>query len=255
MPVKANSAIFVLATITLPAARSRRTTVASAKAGGASARILEPARVGSPATSNKSLMLTMMPSRGPSEMPARARASAASAALRAACEYTVRQARAPSPLESAIRASASSNRSRAERIGTFLAGAGTWPGMIDGAANSVAVAAAPVSNLRRLTPLCARANSPSTPLRVKSCLTRRCICCSDLLAQQRDRFEIRRLRDRLQIGVDVDQFRIGKHLGRVGRHVAACRAHPSLQSGPRQRNRIGYPWSFASALALMTMAL
>jgi hypothetical protein len=44
----------------------------------------EPARVGSPATSNRSLMLTIAPSSGPSEMPALARASAASAAARAA---------------------------------------------------------------------------------------------------------------------------------------------------------------------------
>ena len=42
------------------------------------------ARVGSPATSNKSLMLTIAPSSGPSDTPALARASAASAAARAA---------------------------------------------------------------------------------------------------------------------------------------------------------------------------
>ena len=85
MPEKANSVMLVLAIITAPAARSRCTTVASAFAGAASsARIFEPARVGSPATSNKSLMLTMVPSNGPSEAPRAARASAASAAARAA---------------------------------------------------------------------------------------------------------------------------------------------------------------------------
>ena len=69
-PEKANSVMLVLATITAPAARSRRTTGASALAGGASAKMREPARVGSPATSNRSLMVTIAPSRGPSEMPA-----------------------------------------------------------------------------------------------------------------------------------------------------------------------------------------
>ena len=81
---KANSVMLVLATTTAPPARSRRTTGASAFAGGASsARIFEPARVGSPATSNRSLMLTMVPSSGPRETPCTARASAASAAARA----------------------------------------------------------------------------------------------------------------------------------------------------------------------------
>ena len=70
MPEKANSVMLVLATITAPAARSRCTTAASAAAGTASsARFFEPARVGSPATSNKSLMLTMMPSSGPWRVP------------------------------------------------------------------------------------------------------------------------------------------------------------------------------------------
>jgi hypothetical protein len=79
----ANSGMFVLATTTAPAARRRRTTGASAEAGLALARMIEPARVGSPTTSNKSLMLTILPSSGPSEIPLRARASAASAAARA----------------------------------------------------------------------------------------------------------------------------------------------------------------------------
>ena len=84
IPPRANSVMLVLATMTAPAARSRRTTGASAAAGlASSARILEPARVGSPATSNKSLMLTIAPSSGPSDTPSAARASAASAAARA----------------------------------------------------------------------------------------------------------------------------------------------------------------------------
>ena len=83
-PEKANSLMLVLATITAPAARRRRTTGASAVAGlPSSARMREPARVTSPATSNRSLMLTMAPSSGPSARPAAIRASAASAAARA----------------------------------------------------------------------------------------------------------------------------------------------------------------------------
>ena len=62
--------MLVLATITAPPARSRRTIAASASAGAASsASTLEPARVGSPATSNRSLMLTIAPSSGPSDTP------------------------------------------------------------------------------------------------------------------------------------------------------------------------------------------
>jgi len=45
------------------------------------AKILDPARVTSPATSKRSLMLTIVPSTGPSEIPDFARASAASAAV------------------------------------------------------------------------------------------------------------------------------------------------------------------------------
>ena len=64
---------------------STRTGGASATAGlPSSATTLEPARVTSPATSNRSLIETMAPSIGPSDTPALARASAASAAARAA---------------------------------------------------------------------------------------------------------------------------------------------------------------------------
>jgi hypothetical protein len=84
-PEKANSLMLVLATITAPAARRRRTAGASALATNfSSASTREPARVASPATSNRSLILTIVPSSGPSDRPSRARASAASAAARAA---------------------------------------------------------------------------------------------------------------------------------------------------------------------------
>ena len=74
--------MFVLATMIAPPARSLRTTGASAVAGfRSSAKILDPARVTSPATSKRSLMLTIVPSTGPSEIPDFARASAASAAV------------------------------------------------------------------------------------------------------------------------------------------------------------------------------
>src|SRR5262245_21498974 len=46
MPEKANSVMLVLAAITAPAARSRRSAGASVAAGGASASTLDPARVG-----------------------------------------------------------------------------------------------------------------------------------------------------------------------------------------------------------------
>src|SRR5258707_368896 len=69
------------AVIAAPPARKRRTTGASVAAGlASSASALEPARVTSPATSNRSLMVMIVPSSGPSEIPALVRASAASAA-------------------------------------------------------------------------------------------------------------------------------------------------------------------------------
>ena len=84
-PENANSVMLVLATITAPAAQRRLTTTASARAGlPSSSSSFDPARVTSPATSNKSLMVTIAPSSGPSATPVRARLSAASAAARAA---------------------------------------------------------------------------------------------------------------------------------------------------------------------------
>ena len=52
-----------------PAARSRATTVASAVAGAASRKAMEPARVISPSTSNKSLTETGKPAIGESVCP------------------------------------------------------------------------------------------------------------------------------------------------------------------------------------------
>src|SRR6185437_15057213 len=107
--------MLVFATMIAPAARNLPTTGASTAAGfPSSARTLEPARVTSPATSKRSLMVTMAPSSGPTEIPDFARASAASAAALDCSRYTVRQARPPSPFGSSIRASAASSRSRAE---------------------------------------------------------------------------------------------------------------------------------------------
>src|SRR5688572_1386124 len=48
-----------------------------------------------------------------------------------------------------------------------------------------------------------------------------------LLTEKRNRLVIRRRRDRLQIGVDVDHLLIGQHLLGVWRHVAArCADEP-----------------------------
>jgi hypothetical protein len=87
MPIaeKANSVMLFLATMTAPAALSLRRIGASSVAGGKPALIFEPARVGSPLTSNRSLIVTMRPSSAPSSRPKRLRPSAASAAPRASC--------------------------------------------------------------------------------------------------------------------------------------------------------------------------
>jgi hypothetical protein len=75
-----SSGTCVLPRITAPAARSRRTTSASAVAAGPCASL--PLPVKSPATSMSSLIATGTPSSGRSS-PARARASAWSASWRA----------------------------------------------------------------------------------------------------------------------------------------------------------------------------
>jgi hypothetical protein len=63
-PEKANSVMLVLPTMTAPAALRRATIGASAVAAGRSASAVEPARVTSPATSNKSLIDTGSPASG-----------------------------------------------------------------------------------------------------------------------------------------------------------------------------------------------
>ena len=69
-PEKANSLMFVLATITAPAAFRFATARASAWAGAASAATAEPARVGSPRTAKRSLMVIGTPARGGRSAPA-----------------------------------------------------------------------------------------------------------------------------------------------------------------------------------------
>ena len=82
-PEKANSVMLVRPIGISPAASRRAITGAWEVAGGASASTTDPAGVGSPATSNKSLMLTGMPASGPGARPTRRCASAASAMARA----------------------------------------------------------------------------------------------------------------------------------------------------------------------------
>ena len=75
--------MLVRPTITAPAARSAATAGASVFAGGASARIFEPARVTSPPTSNRSFTETGSPSTAERTTPALRRRSAWSASARA----------------------------------------------------------------------------------------------------------------------------------------------------------------------------
>lgn len=98
--------------ITAPAARRRATAGASTFATGASASTLEPARVTSPATSNKSFTETGRPSTAERMIPVLRSRSAWSASARADSAYTFMKARAPSPAGSAIRANACSTSSR-----------------------------------------------------------------------------------------------------------------------------------------------
>ena len=64
--------MLVRPTITAPARFRRATATASELAGGASASTREPARVGWPSISNRSLTDTGMPASGDSTVPARA---------------------------------------------------------------------------------------------------------------------------------------------------------------------------------------
>src|SRR6266702_1431448 len=89
MPENANSVMLLRPTTTAPAARSRVTAAASAVAGAASRRIVDPAVVTSPAISNRSLIETGSPAS-------------------AACAWTLVNTRPPSPPASAMRESAAS---------------------------------------------------------------------------------------------------------------------------------------------------
>src|SRR2546425_1189311 len=71
-------------TSTAPAARSRATAAASRVAGGWSALIFDPARVASPATSNRFLAANGTPASGPGSSPAARRRSIATPARRSA---------------------------------------------------------------------------------------------------------------------------------------------------------------------------
>ena len=88
--------MLVRPTITAPAARSRRTTGLSSRAGGASASTREPARVTWPASSNRSLIEIGMPASGGSGTPAARCASIASAVARAIDAWTQTKAAAAS---------------------------------------------------------------------------------------------------------------------------------------------------------------
>ena len=83
-PENANSVMLVRPTISAPAAFSRATATASRAAGGSVPRMIEPAVVVTPASSNRSLMLTGSPCRGrdrsANAAPSRARAAASTPA-------------------------------------------------------------------------------------------------------------------------------------------------------------------------------
>jgi hypothetical protein len=82
-PEKANSLMLVRPAIKPPAARSLATAGQSWAAGAAPCSTTEPAKVGSPATSNKSLTEMGKPASGPAgRRPCRAAARAASSAGR-----------------------------------------------------------------------------------------------------------------------------------------------------------------------------
>ena len=86
-----------------PAARSRAMTGASLLAGGLPARTVDPARVRSPSTSNRSLTEIGMPAKDDGARPVLRMPSSTSADSRAP-RFTVRNARHPSPAGSSIRA-------------------------------------------------------------------------------------------------------------------------------------------------------
>src|ERR1700722_15034106 len=102
-------------TSTAPAASSRSTNVASREAAGRSRLIFDPARVGSPLTSNRFFTANGTPASDPGLLPAAISASMARAFSRARSAVTsVKEFRAESCL--AIRASAASVALSAENF-------------------------------------------------------------------------------------------------------------------------------------------
>src|SRR4051812_40492331 len=102
-------------TSTAPAASMRSIRVASRVAGGRSRLIFEPARVGSPSTSNRFFTAKGTPASGPTLCPAAMAVSMARALARARSAVTsVKELRTPSCL--AIRASAASIASAADMV-------------------------------------------------------------------------------------------------------------------------------------------
>ena len=100
--------MLVRPTMIAPAWRSRRTTVASVFGRCGIGERLDPARVMSPATSNRSFTDTGMPASGEGTMPCARRASLARASASADSRCVRRNTRAPSPEGAAMRVSASS---------------------------------------------------------------------------------------------------------------------------------------------------
>ncbi len=114
-PENANSDMWVRPTKAAPAARRRATAGQSTRAGGAPRRIVEPAAVTSPATSNRSLSETARPASGPGSRPAATAWSAAAAAARAASRLVATNAGAAAGLAAAAIARSTSSVADAAR--------------------------------------------------------------------------------------------------------------------------------------------
>src|ERR1700761_4241731 len=102
-------------TSTAPAASIRSISVASRDAGGWSRLILEPARVGSPCTSNRFFTANGTPASAPTLCPAAMEASTARALVRARSAVTSVKAFS-TPSCAAIRANTASVASNAEKV-------------------------------------------------------------------------------------------------------------------------------------------
>src|SRR5260364_48788 len=109
-------------TRTAPAASMRAISVASRAAGARSRLILEPARVGSPSTSNRFFTANGTPASGPTDLPAAIAASISAALARARSAVTSVKAFS-TPSRAAIRDSAASVASLAESLRVATAAA------------------------------------------------------------------------------------------------------------------------------------